>query len=440
MTRIIHNKYEVIKLLGTGATGSVTMAKDLHLERFVAIKEMEKANDDKKEMQLLTQLKHMGLPEIYDYFEEDGHCFIVMEFINGITLKQFLEKNGKAKVQVCVNWMKQLAELLEYLHGQHPAIIYRDLKPANIMITLEGQIKLIDLGGAFQRVHNAKEEKVCVGTPAYSAPEQWKGVHVDPTCDVYSYGAIFHELLTGVSPVRPPYERRPIRQYDRSLPVGLEELILRCLQEDPGQRYATMGDLLKELAQYKYAGRKRHMVFEAKRLLLGSCLAVGLFQSITPFLRGISTLDFPFPYLMTPIKWITLCSMGYLLLFRLGRSKRSMIRQEKDIWLTEKRGLGLLLFMVFVMGNICAALILESTQTTSMAGAGKKNLWVNVKDEQNRNVLVRDGTVFPVKEKLKFELNVEEIPEEAVSVRIVAIGSEGEIYESRAIRVTAADD
>lgn len=440
MTQIIHNKYEIIRQLGKGSVGNVYLARDLHLNRLVAIKKMENDRRCKTEMELLIQLKHTGLPEVYDYLEEEENCFLVMEFIEGITMKQYLERKGKPELTLCMEWMKELAEILEYLHGNHPPVIYRDLKPSNIMITPEGTVKLIDLGGAFRREHNSREDKVCVGTPSYSAPEQWKGVHVDKTCDVFSYGAVFHELLTGVSPLRPPYERRPIRQYDRSLPSGLEELLEECLREEPGERPASMKHILMILKDGSKAGRRRRLLFELKRCGLAAGILFSILTIIIPLLQGIPSREFPFPYLIMPCKCLMGTLLFYLLFFRIGKKPQFMIRQEKEIWLSEKKGLGLWVLLLLLLGSVRMLFTMPGSFTnvvTDVTDEKRQNLWVDMKDEQNRKILVREGTVFPIEEKLKLELPVEQMPENPVSVKIVAVDETGKIYESREIRVAA---
>lgn len=437
MRTIIRNKYEIVKLIGNGATGEVLLAKDLHLERLVAIKKMAKIEESRKEMQVLRGLKHMGLPAIYDYFEDDQKGCLVMEFIEGITMKQYLEKKGKPELDIAIDWMRQLAELLEYLHGQHPAILYRDLKPSNIMITPEGIMKLIDLGGVLQYGDAGQKEQVCVGTPAYSAPEQWKGIHIEKTCDIFSFGAIFHELLTGVSPQRPPYERKPLRQYDKSIPEGLEKLIQKCTRENPKERYSSMSEVKKALDDYQSVGEKRRVVFWLKKMLVAIMAGIALLSAIVPLLRGVYQKEFPFPYLYAPLEGLGVTIVFYFFLFRFRKKSQYMIRQEKDICFTEKKGLGLLGMAVFLVGSICCFFIFSGKAGQVEAKENRNELWVDMKDAQNRNILVKRGVVFPVEDKLKLELSAEHLPDSPVSLQIVAVDRNGNTYESRVIQVRA---
>ena len=275
MRKIWNNQYEQIRKIGEGASGCVMLARDLHLNRLVAIKKMEHIREIRREMELLRALKHPGLPDIYDYFEEDANGFLVMEYVEGVTLKEYLEQHGKPEFTQAVSWMAEILDILGYLHEQHPAVVYRDLKPANLIIQEDGHLKLIDLGGAFFRCHNQNEERVSIGTPGYSAPEQWNGMQADVACDIFSFGAVAHELLTGVNPLKPPYERRPVRQYDRRIPVSYEQMIEKCVKEHPKDRYASMQEVQKALADCQT------MKSKWKWLHLCRCLLVAL-----PFTMG----------------------------------------------------------------------------------------------------------------------------------------------------------
>ena len=298
MRKIWNNQYEQLRKIGEGASGRVMLARDLHLNRLVAIKEMEQIREIRREMELLKALKHPGLPDIYDYFEEDRHGFLVMEYVEGVTLREYLEQHGKPELTQAIVWMKELLDILVYLHEQHPAVVYRDLKPANLIIQEEGHLKLIDLGGAFFRCHNQSEERVSIGTPGYSAPEQWNGIQADVSCDIFSFGAVAHELLTGVNPLKPPYERRPVRRYDRRIPVSYEQMIQKCTREHPKERYASMREVLKALEDCETIKRR----WKWKGLHLCRCLltaipvTMGALLVILPLLNGIPRSSFRIPF------------------------------------------------------------------------------------------------------------------------------------------------
>ena len=441
MRKIWNNQYEQLRKIGEGASGRVMLARDLHLNRLVAIKEMEQIREIRREMELLKALKHSGLPDIYDYFEEDRHGFLVMEYVEGVTLKEYLEQQGKPELTQAIVWMKELLDILVYLHEQHPAVVYRDLKPANLIIQEEGHLKLIDLGGAFFRCHNQSEERVSIGTPGYSAPEQWNGIQADVSCDIFSFGAVAHELLTGVNPLKPPYERRPVRRYDRRIPVSYEQMIQKCTREHPKERYASMREVLKALEDCETIKRR----WKWKGLHLCRCLltaipvTMGALLVILPLLNGIPRSSFPDPFLRKPILCLLVGMLLYLILFRLGKRKGSLLRQEKEVWLTAKKGIGLWSLGIGLLLGGLAFGLQQQTGVRSSFAAGKETFWVDMKDENDRLLLVKEGTVLPVGDKVRLEIPMERMPRQQMSLQIIAIDEKGEVFGSRIIRIKAED-
>ena len=441
MRKIWNNQYEQLRKIGEGASGRVMLARDLHLNRLVAIKEMEQIREIRREMELLKALKHPGLPDIYDYFEEDRHGFLVMEYVEGVTLKEYLEQQGKPELTQAIVWMKELLDILVYLHEQHPAVVYRDLKPANLIIQEEGHLKLIDLGGAFFRCHNQSEERVSIGTPGYSAPEQWNGIQADVSCDIFSFGAVAHELLTGVNPLMPPYERRPVRRYDRRIPVSYEQMIQKCTREHPKERYASMREVLKALEDCETIKRR----WKWKGLHLCRCLltaipvTMGALLVILPLLNGIPSSSFPDPFLRKPILCLLVGMLLYLILFRLGKRKGSLLRQEKEVWLTAKKGIGLWSLGIGLLLGGLAFGLQQQTGVRSSFASGKETFWVDMKDENDRLLLVKEGTVLPVGDKVRLEIPMERMPRQQMSLQIIAIDEKGEVFGSRIIRIKAED-
>lgn len=441
MRKIWNNQYEQLRKIGEGASGRVMLARDLHLNRLVAIKEMEQIREIRREMELLKALKHPGLPDIYDYFEEDRHGFLVMEYVEGVTLKEYLEQQGKPELTQAIVWMRELLDIFVYLHEQHPAVVYRDLKPANLIIQEEGHLKLIDLGGAFFRCHNQSEERVSIGTPGYSAPEQWNGIQADVSCDIFSFGAVAHELLTGVNPLKPPYERRPVRRYDRRIPVSYEQMIQKCTREHPKERYASMREVLKALEDCETIKRR----WKWKGLHLCRCLltaipvTMGALLVILPLLNGIPRSSFPDPFLRKPILCLLVGMLLYLILFRLGKRKGSLLRQEKEVWLTAKKGIGLWSLGIGLLLGGLAFGLQQQTGVRSSFAAGKETFWVDMKDENDRLLLVKEGTVLPVGDKVRLEIPMERMPRQQMSLQIIAIDEKGEVFGSRIIRIKAED-
>ncbi len=439
MRKIWNNQYEQIRKIGEGASGIVMLARNLHLNRLVAIKKMEQIREIRREMELLKALKHPGLPDIYDYFEEDAHGFLVMEYVEGVTLKEYLEQQGKPELTQAVSWMAEILDILGYLHEQHPAVVYRDLKPENLIIQEDGHLKLIDLGGAFFRCHNQSEDRVSVGTPGYSAPELWNGIHADVACDIFSFGAVSHELLTGVNPLKPPYERRPVRQYDRRIPVGLEYMVRKCTRENTKERYASVQEVQKAMEDCRTIKSKWKWLYLCRCLLVTLPFTMGVLLVILPLLNGIPSSSFPDPFLRKPFLCLTIGTFLYFLLFRLGKRKGSLIRQEKEVWLTAKRGIGLWsLGIGLLLGGLAFSLRQQTAVQNSFA-AGKETFWVDMKDENDRLLLVKEGTVLPVGDKVRLEIPMERMPRQQVSLQIIATDEKGEVFGSRIIRIKAED-
>lgn len=253
---VLQGRYKVVDTLGKGGFGSVYKVSDLRLPgKFWALKELQFADrsqiDEAKrsferEARLLSSLIHASLPVIIDYFTEDGHTYILMEEIEGVNLAQWVEKSGAPKEFTVMQWALEIAKVLEFLHGQEPPIIFRDLKPENVMINQDGHIKLIDFGLARFFEENKKRDTTAVGSVGYSAPEVWEDKQqTDVRTDIYSFGATLYFLLTG-KPPSPVYGKHDLRPYGNINPK-FAEIVLKCMQIKPEDRYQDMGAVIRDL-------------------------------------------------------------------------------------------------------------------------------------------------------------------------------------------------
>ena len=205
----------------------------------------------KTEIELLKKLKHPNLPSVIDIIDYDDSILIVMDYIEGNTLKKAVDEYGPQPQEVVIEWAKQLCDVLGYLHSQNPPVIYRDLKPGNIMLKPDGTIVLIDFGTA--RKYNSEniDDTIPLGTRGYAAPEQFGGHgQTDARTDIYCLGTTIYHLVTGMNPNEPPYEIRNIRYWDESLSSGLEQIVAKCTQLDPEKRYQNTNELLFALVHY----------------------------------------------------------------------------------------------------------------------------------------------------------------------------------------------
>lgn len=252
---IVDDRYKIIRVLGRGGTSCVYLAKNIRLNNYWAIKEVYKGGFIGRkgtsliaEARTLTKLRHPRLPTIVDIIETERAYLIVMEYITGESLDKVLRQHGAQPVELVIKWGIQLCDVLQYLHTQQPAIIYRDMKPANIILKPDGNIALIDFGLAREFKYDNVSDTSNLGTRGYAAPEQYDpNMQTDARTDIYSLGVTLYYLVTGRDPCLPPYGISSVRTYDPTLPSQLDAIIQRCTEFNPEMRYQTAGELRNEL-------------------------------------------------------------------------------------------------------------------------------------------------------------------------------------------------
>ena len=256
---LIHDRYVVVRVIGQGGMGAVYLATDtLDQNRVVAIKEMsntaiadvhdrEKAvNQFRREAQLLRRLRHLHLPVVSDEFVVGDRNYLVMEYIPGSTLQQMLDRGeGPFAEKRVVAWAGQLCDVLDYLHRQQPPIIFRDLKPGNIRIMADDQLKLIDFGIARLFKPGQRQDTMLLGTQGYAAPEQYGGGQSDARSDIYALGATLFSLLTGQDPGQMAALKPlpPVRSYRPDVSPHLETVVVRATRMNATERWQSTQDL-----------------------------------------------------------------------------------------------------------------------------------------------------------------------------------------------------
>lgn len=261
MGTLIRGKYEIVELAGKGGMSTVYRAIDVNLKKEWAIKEISKRVENEAdririqsaiaEANMMKKFDHPSIPRVVDIIEETDAIYVVMDYIEGETLEALLKKRGVLPVDDVVECAKALCEVLFYLHRQNPPIIYRDMKPGNVIITTDGNVKLIDFGIAREYKVGDMTDTVCLGTRGYAAPEQATGIsQTDPRSDIYNLGMTFYELLTGKNPGKLSDKRYSVRRWRPELPEGLEYIVGKCLQQNPQDRYQDCGELLADLENY----------------------------------------------------------------------------------------------------------------------------------------------------------------------------------------------
>jgi serine/threonine protein kinase len=255
--RLIHGRYRLVRQLGVGGFGAVYQAEDTTLgNRLVALKEMsprglspEEAKEATEAFQqealLLAGLAHPSLPRIYERFEEEGRWYLVMDFIEGETLEVYLDKQGgRLPVKEALALALQLCDVLGYLHSRQPPVIFRDLKPSNIIRSADGQVTLVDFGIARFFKPGQSKDTIAFGSPGYAAPEQYGKAQTTPRSDVFSLGAVLHQMLTGIDPSEKPFRFAPLTM---PRPAGLSALIKRMVEMDESKRPPSMEIIRREI-------------------------------------------------------------------------------------------------------------------------------------------------------------------------------------------------
>lgn len=262
---IIDNRYEVIREIDRGGMSIIYIAHDKRLNKDIVIKEIlpaaerktgKRISDEdlldclKQEWKLLVALDHHSLPNISDVIDKNGHIYVVMDYIPGESLIKKLNREGKCSPEEVIDWGIQLSRILDYLHtGKREPVIYRDMKPDNIMLTPNGQIKLIDFGTAISEdveIDDSNGKSKNYGTKEYAAPEQKKQKITNEKTDIFSLGVTLYKLVIGGN-IEDNTKLPPIREIDPSLPEGLEYILEKCLKINPEERYDSAADLLYDL-------------------------------------------------------------------------------------------------------------------------------------------------------------------------------------------------
>ena len=260
---LIGERYEILEKIGTGGMSDVYKAKCHKLNRFVAVKVLKQEFSEnenfvskfKVEAQAAAGLMHPNIVNVYDVGNENGIYYIVMELVEGITLKKYIEKKARLSVKEAISIAIQVSMGIEAAHNNH--IIHRDIKPQNIIISKDGKVKVTDFGIAKAATSNTITSNV-MGSVHYTSPEQARGGFSDEKSDIYSLGITLFEMLTGRVPfngdttvaIAIKHIQEPIpspREYVTEIPISVEQIVYKCTQKSPDRRYQSMGELTEDL-------------------------------------------------------------------------------------------------------------------------------------------------------------------------------------------------
>lgn len=269
-TPLLHGRYQILDKVGTGGFGAVYKARDtqnnnrrvaikaIELDTLSAAQAIEATDTFNRELTILSSLDHPHLPAIYEHFIDSTHWYLVMDFIDGEPLDEYLQQIQESSLPVkeVINIGLQLCDVLRYLHHIQPPIIFRDIKPANIMRTPGGRLYLIDFGIARRFKPGQTKDTTPLGSPGFAAPEQYGKAQTTTRSDIYGLGATLYFLLTGYDPANTPFHLPPIRQLCSNLPEPLANLITSMLALNPVDRPANIAEVQQVLSNYAPVTRR----------------------------------------------------------------------------------------------------------------------------------------------------------------------------------------
>lgn len=289
---ILNGRYEIVKVIHTTGMANIYMVSDSNLNKYWCLKEIKKSEAGKNEIEyysllheanIMKSLNHSGIPRIVTIEQEGDSIFIIMDFVDGVSVKTWIQRKGRVKQDAAVAWMKQVCQIMIYLHNRKYPIFYRDMKPDNLMLQSDGSIKLLDFGISIVIKEPNQKIDRALGTKGYAAPEQSKRGNVcDLRSDIYAMGKTLYYMLTGLNPSQlKPEQLKSVREIDSSISVGLENIVDKCIQPNPDDRYQSCEELLYALQNYMTLDSKYRAKIRRKVYVVAGMFVTSIFLIIT---------------------------------------------------------------------------------------------------------------------------------------------------------------
>ena len=412
---MICGRYRVEYLAGHGGFGSVYRGYDESMDRDVAIKVVDGIGDH--EADILKSLDHKGLPRLYDIYRENDRTYMVMEWIEGIDLERYITMRGAMSEKKASAIGMEILKILDYLHGLRPALVYQDLKPANIMLMPDGHVKLVDFGTALV-MNYGDEVKNLAGTVGYGAPEQ-RGIcgerYANIRSDIYAWGAVMYSCLSGRMLNKPPYTMEKLKVAAPGVSYGLAHVVGKATSRNSHERYENVREVMGAMKKGQYRDTLYRSLFLTVMGLFVVPFLVAWYLAYRDGVFGALESTFRDGYVPVSAGSVRISrDIGYmfvtggcmLLAFRRCQ-KRRFIRVNRSVYLSARKYPGLWMGALLA-GAVLGAGIGGSEVPVSYAeeiGSGDAVLPVSIVDENGNRILLKYDASYNPEGDLRIDID-----------------------------------